>query len=269
MNKTKTLITIPSLGRPQYIKKKTMAWLADTGLEFKIFVEPHESFIYKKEFGSNAIVTLPKKGQGLMYSLNYIRLYAKNHGYEFIFQLDDDVDGFETIEIQNPVEAFKKTIQDCTEAMETFPKLGGIRFTQFRYWLFSKKKMFKWTHYNRPLQGIAMIRLEAIPQIEPELKEFTDTITSLYIWRCGYFTLNYGLSGLKVVQNANKGGCQSYNRKIDAETTIKALQKDFPMVFEKEGSSWFGVDVDISKYMDMYKYAPLNMDDENLILYLE
>jgi hypothetical protein len=257
-----TFIGIPSLSRPEYITKKTMAW-AKHFPNVKVFVEPQEKFLYKHYIGK-AVEVLPESKRGLMYSLNYIRQYARERGYKYVFQLDDDVDGFVRIDTEDPVEAFKLTIEDCYNSMEKFPAIGGIRFTQYRFWVYSKKNISKWTHFNRPLQGIAMIRLDAINEINPDMREFTDTLTSLYIWKNGYCTLNYGLSGLKVVQNANKGGCQVYDRKEDAINTINLLKNDFPNVKEKEGSSWFKVDVDISYYLEKYRYTSLNCDDERL-----
>lgn len=261
-----TFIGIPSLSRPEYITKKTMSWAKHLP-NVKIFVEPQEKFLYK-HYNGNAVEVLPESKRGLMYSLNYIRKYAKDHGFKYLFQLDDDVDGFARMETEEPLEAFHQTIEDCYNAMEMFPSIGGIRFTQYRYWLYSKKNIHKWTHLNRPLQGIAIIRLDAIDEINPEMREFTDTVTSLYIWKKGYHTLNYGLSGLKVVQNANNGGCQVYDRKNDALNTIRLLKEDFPEVKEKPGSSWFGVDVDISYYMDKFSYTSLNIEDEILQNYL-
>lgn len=261
-----TFIGIPSLSRPEYITKKTMSWAKDLP-NVKVFVEPQERFLYKHYLGK-AVEVLPEAKRGLMYSLNYIRKYAKEKGYKYLFQLDDDVDGFVRMNTEEPLHAFKETLNDCYNAMERFPSVGGIRFTQYRFWVYSKKNIHKWTHFNRPLQGIAMIRLDAIDEINPEMREFTDTLTSLYMWKKGYCTLNYGLSGLKVVQNANKGGCQVYDRKDDALNTIRLLQKDFPEVKEKTGSSWFGVDVYISYYTEKYCYTSLNYDDERLCNHL-
>lgn len=257
-----TFIGIPSLSRPEYITKKTMSWAKELP-NVKVFVEPKERFLYKYYLG-DAVETLPESKQGLMYSLNHIRRYAKEKGFKYLFQLDDDVDGFARIDTEEPLDAFMQTLSDCYQAMEQFPSIGGIRFTQYRYWLYSKKNIHKWTHLNKPLQGIAMIRLDAVDEINPDMREFTDTLTSLYMWKKGFHTLNYGLSGLKVVQNANKGGCQVYDRKQDALNTIHLLQKDFPEVKEKPGSSWFGVDVDISYYLDKYRYTSLNCEDDSL-----
>lgn len=266
--KKDVFVGVPSLSRPEYITKKTMKWLKDVELDHGVFVEPQERFLYKQYCGK-CVKTLEQSGQGLMFSLNSIRDYARQNGYKYLFQLDDDVDGFERVGVEDPVLAFHETIEDCYNAMEQFPEIGGIRFTQFRYWLYSKKDMHKWTHINRPLQGICMLRLDAVPHIDDNLKEYTDTVTSLHIWANGYCTLNYGLSGLKVVQNANKGGCQTHDRKQEGLDTIHLLQKTFPRVFEKEGSSWFKVDVDISAYLEKFNYLPINTDDKNLEILLK
>jgi hypothetical protein len=72
-----------------------------------------------------------------------------------------------------------------------------------------------------------MIRLDAVEEIIPICGSLPIHSTSLYMWKKGFHTLNYGLSGLKVVQNANKGGCQVYDRKQDALDTIHTASKGF------------------------------------------
>lgn len=260
----KLFIGVPSLSRPEYITKKTMSWLKETNIPFKIFVEPQERFLYKHWNGGECIETLPKSGQGLMYALNYIRQYAKEKGFDYLFQIDDDVTSFHRVDEEEPLKAFEKTAYDCVDAMNNYPLLGGIRFTQYRFWLYTKKDMHKWTHLNPLMQGVCVIRLNAIPQLSIKLSEFTDTVTTLYIWKNGYFTLNYGLAGLNVVQNANVGGCQTMDRKKQAIETIEELKKDFPLVKEKESSSWFGVDVDASHYIKENGYLVVNNNDKYL-----
>jgi hypothetical protein len=261
--KSKIMIGIPSLGRHEYITKKTMNFCKNLPIEVKVFVDPLEYTLYCQTCGKENVVKLPESRKRIMYSLNHIRSYAKEKGYQYLFQIDDDVQGFERVDTKDKVEALMLTIQDCIEAMERFPQLGGIRFTQYRYWIYSKKGIHKWTHINPLMQGVCVIRLDAINEINPILSEFTDTITTLNVWRNGYFTLNYGLSGLNVVQNANKGGCQSYDRREDAIRTIENLKIDFPKVTQKEGSSYFKIDVDASAYIQENHYSPINLDSND------
>lgn len=264
------LVGIPSLSRPEYITKKTMKWLHESKLPFKIFVEPHEKFLYK-QYNGDCVVSLPKSGMGIMYAFNCMQAYARKHGYKYLFRLDDDVDGFVRTDTDETdyINAFYKTVIDLRSAFDTFPKLGGVRFTQYRFWVFSKKDMHKWTHINKPMQGICMVRLDAIPKISNDLKMFDDTIVSMYMWKNGYFTLNYGLSGLKVVQNANKGGFQTQDRRALAIQAIELLKKDFPLVSEKDSTAYFGVDVDIDPYLAKYGYLSVNCNDIGLKKTLE
>lgn len=146
--KSKIMIGIPSLGRHEYITKKTMNFCKNLPIEVKVFVDPLEYTLYCQTCGKENVVKLPESRKRIMYSLNHIRSYAKEKGYQYLFQIDDDVQGFERVDTKDKVEALMLTIQDCIEAMERFPQLGGIRFTQYRYWIYSKKGIHKWTHIN-------------------------------------------------------------------------------------------------------------------------
>lgn len=265
----KLLIAVPSLGRPEAILKKTYKLLDgfevnsnEIHVDFKVFVEPIEYMMYKRNIPAEHLVKLAESRKGLMNTLNFIREYANNHEYDYLFQMDDDVECFERVDTKDKHEALRLTIVDIVNTLKMMPNVAGVRFTQYRYWVYSKKDMKKWTHVDKPLQGVCILRVSSLRQIDPGLKEFTDTVTSLYLFKDGYHTLNYGYSGLKVVQNANKGGCQSFNRATEARETISLLKKYFPLVFEKDSSSWFGIDVDVDDYTENQR--PIHKMEQDL-----
>ena len=265
----KVLIAIPSLSRPEEIGKKTLAFVANSGIPYKVFVEPQEAFLYKYYCGKENVVKLAESGRGIGYSRNSMRKYAREHGYEYIFELDDDIQEFARIDATDKTQALLHTIKDMVSAMKEYPKLAGVRFTQYRFWLYSKKDMHKWTHINKPLQGVAFMRLSAIPEMSDYYTHFEDTAISLLMWQNGYFTLNYGMSGLNVLQNQGKGGCNSGDRRQSAKNSIEEIQKVLPHVFETTGNSYFGVEMDIEYYLNKYHSAPVNCNDDKLHMYLK
>lgn len=248
-------IGVPSKGRPQAIVSRTLDLLSGyENASFKIFVEPQESFLYKYYCGKENVVVLPKNDQGVMYAYQYMRQYARGRDYKYIFQIDDDVKRFVRVDTDDKHEQMDLTIQDIIEYMNENASCGGVRFTQYRYWLFTKKKLKKWTHLNPLLQGVCILRLSALREIDNRMAEFTDTVTTMYLWEDNYYTLNYGLSGLDVLQNINKGGCQMLDRKQMSLTTIELMKKDFPEVKQKSSTSYWGIDIDCSYYLDkLYK----------------
>lgn len=268
-NFDRILICIPSLSRPEAITKKTLALVKNAGISYKIFVEPQETFLYKYYCGKDCIVTLPESGRGIGYSRNRMRDYAREKGYEFIFELDDDIDEFTRLDTNDKQESLRIMLSDYLTIMDQFPKCGGIRVNQYRFWLYTKKDMHKWIGYNFHLIWATFMRLSAVPPMSDDLTHFEDMAISLAMMRNGYFTLTYGLCGGKVQQNIGKGGCNCGNRKEIAQNAIPILQNEFPHILQKGSNSYFGVNIDVEYYEKLYNRHSIKIDtDEELIEYL-
>lgn len=260
MNSKTIMIGIPSKGRPEYITKKTLKYLEGfTDYEVKVFVEPQDAYLYRYWCGRERIVVLPENDRGVMFAYNHIRQYARGSGYKYLLHLDDDVDGLIRADNDDLHESLRMTVNDILRQFEGDPILGGVRFTQYRFWVYSKNALKRFTHLNPLLQGNCIVRLGAVPTIDTRMSEFTDTVMTMYLWAAKYYTLNYGLAGLKVVQNANPGGCQMRDRKADGELTIELMKQTFPKVKEKGSGSWFGIDIDVSEYL-LPRYQVLQAD---------
>ena len=265
----RVLIGIPSLSRPTAILKKTFALVNGAGIPFKIFVEPQEEFLYKHYCGRGNVEVLPMSGQGIGYSRNRMRDYAKANGYEFIFELDDDIDWFERLDTNDKQESLRMCIEDFCAVMDRFSKCGGIRMTHYRFWIYTKKDMHKWDAFNKHLIWASFMRLSALPPMSDKYAHFEDMAISLLLWRAGYFTLNYGLAGVHVMQNQGKGGCNTGNRSKVAEDSIKEIQKEFPHAFQKDARSYFGVNIDVDYYMSAFHSHSIKCDsDDELEAYL-
>ena len=265
------MIGIPSLSRPTAILKKTLALIKDSGIPYKIFVEPQEEFLYRYYCGKDSVVTLADAHRGIGFSRQTMMDYARANGYKYIMEMDDDVDAFERIDNNDKFESFMMTVRDCYEAMEKYPKLGGIRFALYRFWLYTKKDMYKWNDFNCLLMGNAFLRVAALKETDSlaDIPHYEDTINSLHILQNGFFTLNYGLSGLKVLFNQGAGGCNSGERQELCLKAIDVIKKEFPHTLTKENKTW-GVDVDVKYYLEQYGRTPIKCrNDEELDKWLQ
>lgn len=260
------LIGIPSLSRPQAILKKTLSIVKDAGIDFRIFVEPQEYFLYRYYCGKDNVVKLQEAHKGIGYSRQSMLEYVKKHGYKYLLELDDDIDDFVRIDCEDKKEAFLRTVTDLYQAMEKYEMLGGIRCSVYRFWLYTKKELYKWSHYNQLLLNPMFLRVSAFKDTDSiaDIPHFEDTILSLFIMRNGYYTLNYGLTGVKFGFNQGSGGCNSGNRKELCQDAIKVIKKEFPETLVKPNSTW-DVDVDVSYYLDKYGKTTLKCKtDEEL-----
>lgn len=83
-------IFIPSLGR--HDSNLTARMLLKAGIPFKLVVESHEVELYTKAFGKEYVMPLPGKGYGdITFARNFIKAHANSQGYEYHWQMDDDI----------------------------------------------------------------------------------------------------------------------------------------------------------------------------------
>lgn len=261
---SRVLIAIPSLGRPQAILKKTFALVNGAGIPFKVFVEPQEAFHYRYFCGKDNVIVLPLSGMGIGYSRNRMREYAKAHDYEFIYEIDDDVEELVRLDSNDKQKSLRLCICDFVTAMDRFAKLGGIRVLQYRFWLYTKKDIHKWVEFNHHLIWASFMRTSAIVPMSDKFTHFEDMATSILLMRNGFFTLTYGLAGGKVLQNQGKGGCQIGDRQQSAINSIIELQKEFPHIYQTASKSYFGVNINVDYYDRLYQRHTIriNSDDE-------
>lgn len=246
----KLLVAIPSKGRYNKINSYTLSWLKDSKYTFKVFVEPQEIPLYSLTVPRANLVNIGESNKGMGFALNKIRAYAIKNEYDFVMKIDDDCKGFAKYPEISSIEAFERSLEEIIPAFDIEPTLGGVRFIQKRFWLYSKKENKLFSHRNKALWGIALYRTKAFPELPSYVTHFDDTIHSLFMWREGWNTLTYRNAGVDVLQNSGKGGHQSFDRKHEALTTITKLKEDqFPLLqIKKNTNETIGIDIDISAY---------------------
>lgn len=85
-------IFIPSKGRA--ISCHTAILLAKNSMKFTIVIEPCDLDSYSKVYPMSSILVMDKDWQWLSYKRNFIKNYARNKGYVYHWQLDDDITSF-------------------------------------------------------------------------------------------------------------------------------------------------------------------------------
>lgn len=232
---------------------KTTEWLLKCKLPdnvtFKCFVEPQDSLYYRTTMKKEHLVFLDKNDMGLGYALHYAHKYAQDNGYDLVFHIDDDVAGFidKRLKSTHRVEVFENILKDIIPVFDEEPQLGLIRFMSSRTFYFYKKYEQKFVVKNQLAWGCYLTRVTP-NYYRSEISNYSDTAAQLYFWRDGYYTLTYGLAGINVAVYGNKGGCQSRDRRKDADNAVAYLQQEFPEVCIKKANNSVGYDIDIEKY---------------------
>lgn len=89
-------IFIPSKGRIDNTQC-TMKLFHETGVDYKLVIEPQDRDAYAKAFGAAHVLVLPENDRGLIYSRNWIKDYSVAQGHERHWQWDDDINWIERV----------------------------------------------------------------------------------------------------------------------------------------------------------------------------
>lgn len=75
-------------------KTKTTKLLDNCGLPYQLVIEPHDFDSYQEHHTPEQLLTLPKDNFGLANVRNWILDHAKQGGWLYAWQIDDDITGF-------------------------------------------------------------------------------------------------------------------------------------------------------------------------------
>lgn len=201
-------IFIPSKGRVGITK--TTELLSRENIPFKVVVEPQEYDEYRKVFTEEQLLCLDRNNGKLGYSRHFIKNYAKNNGYEYHWQIDDNIPNFRIREngsnIKQPASLVLKPIEDY---VERFDNVGicGLRHSVFA-WTMNDEYT-----YNNQCVSCVLVKSDTKSnyRFDPPIVEDTDfTLQILYE---GYSTIIFNRHIFdKPAQGKLKGGCSTdYN----------------------------------------------------------
>ena len=235
----KILIAIPSKGRVEAIKKKTLSWLRGTIHDVAIFVEPSEFQAYCEAVSGPwiKIVNTGQDNSGTMHSKAVMKLYANANGYDAIFKLDDDIGGWRGPDRKqtDSLGTFENAIKDSLEVFETQPDVKAISFP----YGFQMFKIAKWLSINARLQGCYIVRTDWM-YADIRYKLIEDFANFVYIRAKNGITLRYGHAGMNIDSMALPGGELSAKKKENMEQAIELLRELHPAlkVRKVEGKPW-------------------------------
>jgi len=249
----KLLIAVPSKNRPLQLTKHVLRWLQYTKSDWKVFIEPQDEAKYKdipvlKGHG----VVIHENNRGLGYAKLCIQEYAVENGYDLVFKLDDDTQGWANTYTRGmgrnaPLyswewkceKLFEPIMKNSIKLLKEFEQVAAISL-MYR----NDMKSYSgdtWIGTNKRLQSCYIVRTEFLcPPYSEKNLVFEDFRTFLNILYNGYITVRYGLTGQDFSPvGMNKGGMQDFDRKTMCENTKVIMKKLYPeVVWKSVDKTW-------------------------------
>lgn len=238
----KLLALVPSKARALRLEAMTGSWLFNSGVDYKILVEPQDQKSYEK---FHNVLLLPENDKGLDYSLYHGKQYAVENGYDVIFKIDDDVAGwFPTYDKRdlhnygsanekqrNETQRFQIILKDVSEPLE-HPEIGGISFPyRFEHW-----HNKTWQAVNWRFQTCYVVKTEFFNP-DPESgyigSAWQDFRDFLVLRKLGKNVLRYGRYAMDTDVAQGEGGFgQMYNGRTPEQykEMIEKFRKEFPLL---------------------------------------
>lgn len=233
----KILIIIPSKGRPIQLKALTGDWLFKSGIDYKILIEPQDMNAYW-EFEN--ILQLPENDMGMEYAQLQGKLYAEQHGYDVIFKIDDDIEGWTTMnkkDKKSNTNRFLQIIKDIEKPLEK-DEIVGISFGYRQEFWHDKT----WFGINQRFQSCYVVKTK---YYQPYLYQYNgkgmweDMINFLRVIKDGHKVLRYGKYQMDTrVESGMEGGLTDWYKQRNLEQykqTLEGFKKEFPwMTFRQK-----------------------------------
>lgn len=226
------LLAICSKGRPDVLVSHALSWVPQTGLHFRIFVEPNQELAYYeclKPLGlDNALFILTDNDIGLQGALNQVASYAEYYACDWILKVDDDVKGFcrQSKKETQVADDFKTLTANVQRAVAKDPSIVAVGFP-YHHEMFTNRTF---TGVNARLQTCYMCKSEYIegPVLRPwEIDVFEDFYRYLRILTERKKTIRYGRLGIdcRPVGSGSGGHNELLKGKTRRERAVIALER--------------------------------------------
>lgn len=236
------------------IVDKTLWWVTKTDFDWRVFVEQRELLYYKQIFQRKGLsvsnlVVIPKNDMGLGYSMHMIKKYCQQNGYELAMKLDDDVKAImdERVKKEHTPKVITKILNEVIGEFEHQSKLGGVRLISARIYYYYKKHSSRYLYRNELLWNSYVYRVSAY-SVPKHFPSHIDTLTSLFMFKEGYYTLTYN-GGIVADIYTNRGGLQALDRKALCLKVVEYLKEaGFKRVKFIKSKNGLGYDIDYTAY---------------------
>lgn len=221
----KAPIYIPSRHRPDV--NMTTKLFDDDGLHYYLLIEPHDLESYSKHHPSERLVVMDKDHQGIYYARNYAMDHARQNGFMYCWEIDDDMKSFVYRRDGKPYKTRPRHLLSLVE-QTTFPfsnvGASAIGDAGFIFGYDNKPPVV----YNAMVFQAMLLRTDTGVFFRPDVVDDTDY--SLQLLHAGWVTFTYKRIGQSTAQTMKlKGGLTDTEYANDGRLKlIQQLLKNFP-----------------------------------------
>lgn len=224
-------IFIPTKGRANNCK--TADLLEHWNTPYTLVVEESDLKPYKAVYPNSDYLVLPKSNQGLSYARNHIKQVAKAIGYDYHWQLDDDIKSLgKRINGKNVKVDPQEALGDVEEIVDGFSNVAvaGLR-----------DSVFAWTQttqvsINKQIASVGLFNSLTEQRWADNIIEDTDYAIQTLL--AGYCTVIFNrIIYNKAPNNVAKGGQQDYSTSYNElkRNLVKKYPHFFKLTKDKKG----------------------------------
>lgn len=221
-------IYIPSKGRA--LTMSTPELLKESGVPFKIVVEPQDYDAYKNANPETSFMVLAKDNQGIGFVRQSILDWARNSKDDWFWMMDDDITGFfKAVNGRNVKTSIDSILSICELNLERtwFVGQAALEYQQYSW---SAKKDYTWNSYCDVCVAINTTITKGIDyRSHMDLKEDRD-FTLQILANAGLKTVRFSKFSFSAPKNgSNKGGLYQAYQQTDRELeAVNRMVKAWP-----------------------------------------
>lgn len=199
------------ISRKRWATATTMKLLDDARLNYTMVVEAPDADYYNEKYPQADLVVLPDSSGGAGIARNHIQYICQEHGYPYVWILDDDILEFTNMggDVANP-RAVMSTLERWVEDYSNVALLGVAPEME------QETTPFKFT-VNVPVRGFMLVNLQSGKKFNDTFRVFEDIDFALQHVVDGWTTVQHNEFRVKYASIPGGGASMFYPDNTEAQ----------------------------------------------------
>ena len=235
-------VFVPSRGRADIAT--TPKLLDASRIPYTLVVEPHEESDYRAAFPTADILVLPESHQGVTYVRQFILDYAREEGYSFYWQLDDNITEFRKCGNGKSAPTDARSVLSAIEGIANRYENVALAAADYQQFAFRSEKEFS---VNTRAYCCVLTRADTGVNYRPELEmkeDFDFCVQHLAQGWCTLLVHTWAMDKVAMGQNKKGGLSEKYRAGLHSEQA-KRFAEAWPGLCTIKDKGERGLDVSV------------------------